>query len=447
MRIVVIGGGEVGLGISRRLASRHGVIVIDREPAVADRFSGLDVQFIVGNGTSPDVLRQAGVVECEVLVAATGMDEVNVLASLIANRLGSPTTICMVSREDLLKPLGERDLLREHFGIDRVIWPEAQLAEEIERIIAAPGAIDAETFADGRISLIEYRVAAQSPLATGPLATLDLPRGVLVVAVRRGERFLIPHGDTRLAAGDKVFLMGTTEAIAGVQRRVAGYEPGARQRVTIIGGGDVGFRLAQRLEERGGADVSIIERDPERGEILAAALQRTLVLSGDGTDLALLEAEDIGRSDVLVSVIDNDERNLFASLLARQLGVKRIITRVSRESTLHLFERVGVDVALSARGAAVAAIVHRIQGGESSLLAVLEEGQAQVVEIEVPASHAPTPLRQLRALPASIVGAILRRDSAIVPSGDDVVRGGDRLLVFTTATDADAVREYFRSPA
>jgi trk system potassium uptake protein len=446
MRIVIIGGGEIGLGLGRRLASRHELVVVDQNPAVLDRFSALDVQFLPGNGTSPEVLKQAGVDRCEVLVAATGMDEVNVLASLIANRLGSPQTICVVSRDDLLTPLGERDLLREHFGIDRVVWPEAQLAEDIERIIAVPGAIDAETFAGGKVALLEYRLATDSPLVAGPLADLDLPRGVLAVAVRRGERFTIPHGSTQLAAGDKVFLMGTSEAIAQVQRRVSGHSAGTGERITIVGGGDVGFRLAQRLEQRGYTDVCMIERDQARGEHLAAALRHTLVLRGDGTDLELLEAEDIGRSDVLVSVIDNDERNLFASLLARQLGVRRVITRVSRAANLRLFERVGVDVALSARGAAVAAIVHQIQGGQSNLLAVLEEGQAQVIELQVPPGMAPTPLRSLRALPESIVGAVLRQDGAIVPGGDDVIVGGDRLLVFTTAADADAVREYFGRP-
>jgi trk system potassium uptake protein TrkA len=447
MRIVVIGGGEVGLGIARQLAGRHDVVVVEHQAAVAERFTGLDVQVLVGNGASPDVLRQAGVGECDLLVAATGMDEVNVLASLIANRLGSPTTICLVSREDLLQPLGERDLLRQHFGIDRVVWPEAQLAEEIERIVAVPGAIDAESFEQDRITLIEYRVTADSPLAAGALETLDLSRGVLVVAVKRGDRFSIPNGRTVLTPGDKVFLMGMTEAIADVQRRLNGSSGETRQTVTIIGGGDVGLQLAQRLERRPLADVRIIERSLARGEMLAAVLHRTLVLQGDGTDLELLEREDIGRSDVLVSVIDNDERNLFASLLGRQLGVKRIISRVSRNANLRLFERVGIDVAISARGAAVAAIVHHVEGGKSRLLAVLEEGQAQIVEVHVPAAHPPTPLRKLRHLPQSIVGAVIRDGAALVPSGDDEIRGGDRLLVFTTTADAEAVRDYFTRPA
>jgi trk system potassium uptake protein TrkA len=213
--------------------------------------------------------------------------------------------------------------------------------------------------------------------------------------------------------------------------------------VTIIGGGDVGFRLAQRLDMQSGVELRVIESDPERGELIASTLQRALVLTGDGTDLELLESEQIGRSDVLVSVIDNDEKNLLASLLGRQLGVGKVITRVGTPSNLRLFERVGIDVAISARGAAVAAIRHVIEGGPSSLLAVLEEGQARVLELEVPAGFPPTSLRDMQAPPESIVGAIIRGRNAIVPRGDDQIEPGDRLIVFATSTSADQVRDYF----
>jgi trk system potassium uptake protein len=170
------------------------------------------------------------------------------------------------------------------------------------------------------------------------------------------------------------------------------------------------------------------------------------VLQGDGTDLQLLEAEEIGRSDVLVSVIDNDEKNLLASLLGRQLGVRTIITRVSKPANLRLFERVGIDAAISARGAAVASVVHQIEGGTANLLAVLEEGEARIVELVVPQDYSPRALRDLEPPPESIVGAILRDHEAIVPRGDDTIHGGDRLLVFSTKAAAERVRDYFTSP-
>jgi len=449
MRIVLVGGGEVGYALSRALGQDYDVAVIDSSPEVAERFSSLDVDFLVGSGTDGALLQRAGIGRADFLIACTGFDEVNVVACAIARRFGSPRTVCLVSREDFLRPFGELEALRAHLGIDRVIWPEAQLAADIERIIEAPGAIDAESFAEGRVQLLEYRVGTESFLVKDSLAALHMPGGSLVVSYKRGEDFAIPRGSTRLEPGDKVIIMGTLPAMRDVQARVAADSgtPAGPERVTIVGGGDVGFRLAQRLELRPSIEVRVIERDARRGEFLAASLRRALVLHGDGTDLELLESEDIGRSDVFVSVIDNDERNLFASLLGRQLGVRRIITRVSKPGNLRLFERVGVDVALSVRGAAVAAIVHEIKGGRSDLLAVLEEGQAEVLEIAVPDHYPATTLRELGVPVESIVGAIRRAGDVIVPRGRDVIRAGDHLLVFTTAAAADRVRDFFLAPS
>ena len=444
MHVTIIGGGEVGYALARALAPEHDVFVIDHDVAVGDRFTTLDVEFLAGSGTSLSVLRKARVEHGQLFVACTGQDEVNVVACALANQIGSPETICLVSKDDFLGADGGSALLREHFGIDRVLWPEAQLAADIVRIIQAPGAIDAEAFLDGRVRLLEYRLQADSPLCAAPLASVHLPPGTLVVAVKRGEQYMIPRGGTQLLPDDKVFLMGHPEPMRVLQARmVAGRQGPARQSVTIVGGGDVGFRIAQQLDPSPDIDLRVIESNHARGEMLAASLSRAMVLNGDGTDLELLEAEEIGRSDVLVSVIDNDERNLFASLIARQLGVRKIISRVSKPGSLRLFERVGIDVPLSARGAAVASIVHGVKGGRSRLLAVLEEGQAEILEITVPSGFVATPLVDLKAPPDSIVGAIQRRDQVIVPHGHDRIEGGDSLLVFTTAASADMVRDFF----
>jgi trk system potassium uptake protein TrkA len=445
MRAIIVGGGEIGHALSRQLSAAHDIFVIDHNPDVRERFEPLDVDYIHGSGTSSEALQRAQVKQADLLVACTGLDEVNLVACALAGRMGVARTFCFVSKEEFLGSDGNAESVRKHFGIERVIWPEAQLADDIERIIAAPGAIDAEAFAGGRVRMLEYRLEPGSPLTAGPIASLHLPRGALIVAVKRRDVSMeIPRGDTRLSAGDKIVLMGTPEAMQAAETQVhAGAARGAAQMVTIIGGGDVGFRLAQRLDATRDMDVRVIERDRRRGEMLAAALRHALVLHGDGTDLELLESEEIGRSDVLVSVIDNDERNLFASLLGRQLGVRKVITRVGRLANLRLFERVGIDVALSARGAAVAAVVHQIQGGRANLLAVLEEGQATVVEIAVPAGYEARALADMDAPPQSIVGAILRDTDVIVPRGSDQIRPFDRLLVFATAESVGRVRDFF----
>jgi trk system potassium uptake protein TrkA len=442
VRIIIVGGGEIGFALAQALAPKNDVFVIDHAPEVAARFDSLDVQFLTGTGTSGEILKNAGIARTDVLIACTGLDEVNIVACAVGNRLGSPRTFCFVSREEFIEFQEEREGL-EQFGIDRVIWPEAQLAADMERVIKEPDAIDAEVFAEGAIALLEYRLDARWAVVGQRISDLHLPHGALIVAVRRGEIFFIPRGDSVLAEGDKAIVMGAPDAVRNFRPRILSAGATDRQRVTIIGGGDVGLRLAERLDAAENLNVTIIERDPGRGELLASRLRHSLVLSADGTDVELLDSEDVGHSDVLVSVIDNDERNLLTSLLGRQLGVRRIITRVSRRANLRLFERLGIDVALSARGAAVASVLHQITGTTTRLLAVVEQGAGRVLELEVPPGYAPRALRDMEPPRNSIIGAILRGSEAVVPRGNDRVQPGDRLIVFTTHDEADRVRDYF----
>jgi trk system potassium uptake protein len=441
MRIVIVGGGQIGSSLARSLAPDHEVVVIDHDRAVADTFTTIDADLIIGSGTSEEVLERAGIKDARFFVATTPLDEVNIVACAIANRMASPETICLVSRADFTPNSRELQGL-EQFGINRVLWPEAQLAADIEGVVTAPGAIDAEIFAGGRIRLLEYKLDSASKLITVPLGQLHLPKGSLIVAVKRGGALFVPRGHTQLADGDKIILMGTPDAMREVEQLIHPTRGGSIE-VTIIGGGDVGLQLAERLERSSQCRIRIMERDAARGEMLAARLKRTLVLNGDGTDLEFLESENVGRSDVLVCVIDNDERNLLASLLGRQLGVPKIVTRVGRPTNLRLFERVGIDVALSARGAAVASILHQITGGTSSLLAVVEHGEARVLELVVSPRFEPKPLKGIGAPGDVIVGAILRGREVIVPRGDDRIEPGDHIIVFSTKEAADRVQAYF----
>ena len=442
MRIVIVGGGQIGSSLARALAADHEVVVIDHNPDVANTFTNIDVELILGSGTSEEMLERAQIRDARFFVATTPLDEVNIVACAIANRMSDPETICVVSRADFLSQAGGAGVLKQ-FGINRMLWPEAQLAADIEGVVTAPGAIDAEIFAGGRIRLLEYRLDASSALIEKPLGQLQLPRGSLIVAAKRAGTIFVPRGATQLQAGDKIIFMGTPEAMREVERIAHPSRGGGEIEVTIIGGGDVGMQLAERLEPSPACRVRIVERDVARGEMLAARLKRTLVLNGDGTDLEFLESENVGRSDVLVCVIDNDERNLLASLLGRQLGVPKVVTRVSRSTNLRLFERVGIDVALSARGAAVASILHQITGGTSSLLAVVEHGEARVLELVVSPRFEPRPLKSIGAPADVIVGAILRGAEVIIPRGDDRVQPGDHIIVFSTPGAADRVQAYF----
>ena len=188
MRVVIVGGGQIGSALARALAAQHEVVVIDHEPDVADAFQSIDVEFVTGSGTSAEVLARANVAGADVFVAATGLDEVNVVACALASRLGKADTICLVSRADFVGSAGDSGL--GAFGINRIVWPEAQLAADIERIVTAPGAIDAEVIAGGVVRLLEYKLEAGSPLIATTLGGLHLPRGSLIVAVKRSAPYV-----------------------------------------------------------------------------------------------------------------------------------------------------------------------------------------------------------------------------------------------------------------
>lgn len=448
MQIIIIGGGETGFALAKALAPGHAIFVIDHDSTVGDRFSSLDVEFLAGSGTNDELLRRAKIETTDLFIACTGLDEVNIVSCALAHQLSSSKSksICFVSNDDFLRSENQVNILHTHFGIDRVVWPEAQLAADIERIIAAPGAIDAEVFAEGQVKLLEYRLEPGSPMLAAQISALNLPDGAVIVAVKHKDVISIPRGSKQLQPGDKIIVMGTSEAMNTIQEMLGLSDiSDSEQFVTIVGGGDVGFQVAQHLDSLPNVKLRVIERDPNRSEMLASVLDRALVLNGDGTDLELLESEEIGQSDVLISVIDNDGKNLLTSLLGRQLGVRKVISRVSETANLRLFERVGIDVAISARGAAVASIVHQIEGGKATLLAVLEEGQAQILEVVVPDGYPATPLSAMTAPPDSIVGAIVREGQTIVPRGRDVIRAADHLLIFCTTDSADIVRDYFTS--
>jgi trk system potassium uptake protein TrkA len=271
-----------------------------------------------------------------------------------------------------------------------------------------------------------------------------VPPGVVLVGVRRGDKMTLPRGDTRLEAGDKVFGMGDREGVRRLAERLGGPVVGDGDRsVTIVGGGSVGQMVAEALEGAGGFDLRVIEADEERAQELAKTLPKTLVLHGDGTDIDLLEGEDVRSSRVLVAVTNRDEKNLLVSLLGKQLGVKRIVTRADSTANERLFERVGIDVVRSAKGTAIQAVVAEFGGERSRLLAEVEHGDARVLELEVPGGTAPVQLKHLHAPVYAIVGAVIREGRTTIPRGEDEIRSGDRIVVFCDAASEEAARAYF----
>lgn len=440
MRVVIVGGGEVGSLIAEALHRTHGVTVIDLDPEREEAFANLDVQFVRGNGTDPDDLRAAGVERAAAFVACTANDDVNVLACLAAKGIGARRTLAFVTRQryiDAFKPHGAFESVG--LLIDRVLWPQRIFAQQIADIVLVPRAVDSARFARGRITMLEYRLEPDDPFLYTPLGNQTLPEGVLAVGAIREDAFAIPTGATVFEPGDKVVFMGTTERMRQLQRL---FGPRKRSlKVVMVGGGNVGFMVAEYLAPYR-FDVTIIEENEERCEKLARWLPNALVLRGDGTDLDLLEQERVEDADVMVAVTDDDGKNLLVSLLAKQLGIPKVITRVGRPRNRRAFARVGIDSPLTPRTAAVQEVLNWLENQDEVEHLVSIEDFAEVIEATYPADGGGGRVADLGTPPTMLIAAIERRGKVLVPSGQTVVEPGDHLYLVTTPDEAAAVEAW-----
>lgn len=439
MDLVLIGGGEFGHQIASALHRSHNVTVVDQDEQVGGSFETLDVRFLRGNGADPDDLAEAGAASADALIACTGNDDVNVLSCLAGKGLGAGRTLAFVSRQRYLDAFShEGAMARVGLSIDRVLWPQRILARQIAAIVRVPRALDSASFADDRLHMLEYRLEEDDPFVGSSLAEADVPQSALMVGSIRGDDFIIPSGSTILCPGDKVVFLGTRESMRAVEKRFAPRK--RRVRVTILGGGNVGFMVAERLQDAH-ARITIVEQDEARCEKLAALLPGVLVLHGDGTDLELMEQERLDDSDVVVAVTDDDGKNLLASLLAKQLGIPKVVTRVGRARNRRLFERVGIDSPLTPRTAALQEVLNWLEIDEVDHLATIED-RAEVMEVTYPFQGAVGKVRDLGAPADSLIGAIVRRDKVIIPSGETTIQHGDRLYVVTTPDNVAAVEAW-----
>lgn len=439
MNLVIVGGGEIGAQIADAVYRSHNVTVLDLDAEREDAFHAMDVRFVRGNGADPDDLRAAGADKADAFVACTLNDDINILSCLAAKGLGAKETMAFVTRQryvDAFRPRGAMQSIG--LSVDRILWPQRTLAQQIVDIVRVPRAVDTGKFAGGRITMVEYRLEEGDPFLGETLTEAKLPDDVLVAGAIRGDAFVVPSGTTVLQADDKVVFMGTTEAMRRLEAR---FTPSRRRlRVALVGGGNVGFMVAEQLQELG-IDVTIVEDDDARADKLAALLPKVLVLRGDGADLELLEQERLEDADVMVAVTSADATNLLVSLLAKQLGIPKVITRVSRTRNRRLFERVGIDAPLTPRTAAVQEVLNWLKVDEVDHLATIED-RAEVMEVTYPYDAAPGPVRNLGAPPHSLIGAILRKQKVMIPRGDTVIQPGDHLFLITTPDNVDTVARW-----
>ena len=444
MKIIIFGANEVGAMIASQFYTANDITVIDEEKNKLDAFNKLDISFIDGNATNIEVLKQANIKEADVFIACTDSDELNIVACLTAKRLSNVMTLCMVRKESYKSSLGITKDAEYNcdFYIDNIIWPEELLTQEIFRIITVAKALDVENFAGGKARLLEYKIAENSPLVNKMVKHCEFPKDTLIVGITRDEELFIPSGETVLHQEDKVIFMGLSHSLDILAGKFF-HEKEFVKNVAIIGGGNVGLKLAKSLEDLK-LNIKIIERDEERCEFLAEQLENTLVIHGDGTDLELLNEEDIASYDVVVSVTNNDEKNLLCSLLVKQMGVNRVVSRVSKSANANLFEKVGVDIAISSKNASLNEIKSSLCGTNIGILATVEQGKGEVLKILLSEDFTTTKIMDLKLPAKAIVGVIQRRNRIIIPNGTTQIMSDDNLIIFTTSENAPIIREYFK---
>lgn len=434
MKIIIAGAGEVGYHIAGRLALENkDVLVIDKDATAIRRVAdNLDVQTFVGSGSSPAVLEEAGIKEAEILLAVTNSDEANLVACLAADMLSPGTKkLARIRAADFDD---YHITFRENAPhIETVINPEIEVVKTIERLMDVPGAADVGEFADGLLKFVGIYLDPESPLAGIRLA--DLPgivgeRRLLIAAVVRDEEVIIPGGQDRLAAGDLIYFISEEDRLLETLS-IFDKHAEAMKRVLIIGGGRLGYRLAQKLEQRS-IYTKIVEKDANRCAALAESLNKAVVLHGDGSDQGLLSEENIEDMDVVVTLTDDEETNILSSLLARRMGAGKAITKISKFSYFPLMTAIGIEQVVSTRLSAINSILQHIRKGKVLSAISLKGEQAEALEVVAleTSDIVDKPLERIKFPKGAIIAAIIKQNQIIIPTGKSIIAPGDRIIIF-----------------
>lgn len=443
MKIVIFGATEVGCLLATEFFEDHDITIIDKEENRTDEFNKLDISFVQGNASDTDVLKRADIKSADVFIACTQNDEANIVACLSAKKMSGVRTICFVAKEEYKNTLSleKNDDYLCDFFIDYIIWPEELLTQDIFRIVTVAHALDVENFADGRARLLEYKVEEGLSILNKKIREIGFTKDTVIVGITRNGQLFIPNGETEILEGDKLIFMGTPKSL-NILAGTFFHKKEHTKSVAIIGGGNVGLMLAKSLDDVR-IKTKIIEKNYERCQYLSENLEHTLVIHGDGTNLKILEEEEIGSSDVVISVTNNDERNLLCSLLCKQIGVKRVISRVAKVLNIPLFEKVGIDIAISPKTSAINEVKNDLEENNVDILATVEQGQGEVLEISIGDKYNEKKVMDIKFPAHAIIGVIQRRNHVIIPKGDTLIRKGDILIIFTKAGDAEIIKDYF----
>ncbi|MBW6519716.1 MAG: Trk system potassium transporter TrkA [Desulfoarculaceae bacterium] len=448
MRIIIVGAGMVGYHLSEKLSEEgQEVVLIDQDESKLRRLERiLNIQTIRGSGASARVLEEAGIAKTDLFIAVTDSDEVNLIACIISKNYNVTTRIARVRNDDFYTQGTSQ--AEKALGIDLLISPDLAMADEIMQLINVSAAFEVAEFAHGQVELLGYVAMEDHPCVGSTLLYLRDMQGIydfVIVAITRGDQTIIPHGQDTIEAGDKVYLVTRKTDVPVVERLLFNAESQAPENVFIVGGGTIGYLVARRLEQKK-INVRIVEQDAGRCEFLSEQLEHAMVLNSDGLEAQDLLDEGIDQADLVIAVTNSDTTNILSSLLAKHHGTKKCITHINSPGFIPMLGKLGIDVALSPRQVAANMILRFVRGGGKIVnVATLVGSDAEVIEIKVPLQEhfIDLPLKDLDFPKGSIVGAIIRKDQVIIPSGNTKLQPGDNLVVFFTHKALSSLESLF----
>lgn len=436
MKILILGAGQVGSTVAESLTSEANDITVvdtdgDKLGQLQDR---LDLRTLTGNAAHPTILEQAGIADADMLLAVTQSDEVNLVACKLAATLyNTPTRIARIRALDYLNR--PEVFSAENFSVDFSICPEQILTEYISKLIEFPEALQVQRFSQGKASLVAVRAFEGGPLVGKPLNFLrsHMPQvETRVAAIFRKDGPIIPEGNTVVEEGDELFFIAATENIRSVLQEVRRLDKPSK-RIMIVGGGNIGRRLAKALEND--YQVKLIDHNKKSCEKLAGELSRTLVLHGDGTDEKLMQQEHISEVDVFCALTNDDENNIMSALLAKQGGARKVIALINRGAYVDLLQGGKIDIALSPAQVTIGSLLAYVRQGDIAAVHSLRRGAAEALEVVAHGDRNSSRvvgrrIEEIDLPKGATIGAIVRGGTVIIAHRDTVIEVEDHVIVF-----------------
>ncbi len=446
MKIIIAGMGDVGYQLAKQLSiEAHDIIAIDMDQqrlSYSDQMA--DILTIKGSSTSIKTLNEAGVSKADLLVAVTSSEEVNIATSIIAKKLGAKKTIARISNAEYLN--ADIEVKFSEMGIDFMIYPEELAAIETVSLVNRTAATDVLEFENGKLSVIGLRLDKDAPIANKKLVEIAKEYNSTdfrVVAIHRNFRTIIPKGNDKFLPNDQVFVITKPEGHEQILK-LAGKENLKFDNIMVLGGGKIGRRVAGLLSDK--MQVKLIESDPEKSFELADQLPNTLVIKGDGRDIDLLAQEGIIDVDAFIAVTDDAETNIISCLLAKHLGVKKVIALVDKVDYIPLTQTIGLDSLINKKLIAANNISRFIHKSDVIVMATLEGIDADVLEFNVQSHSAITKhqISEIEIPKGSMVGGYIRGDETYIATGDSKINAGDKVVVFCLPDIALKVEKLFK---